>query len=116
MLLCYYVTFSGMRIIMIDYNECYYSPGTDKHSCCTHPNYCIFNPKRIQLEKNIHSLEQELHYRNKSLHFLKKEGTHNTLDYETNTSRIKILNNDLKELRKFRDNIIKKEVKAYGFI
>ncbi|MBR0059351.1 MAG: hypothetical protein IJP99_08490 [Methanobrevibacter sp.] len=101
---------------MIDYNECYYSPGTDKHSCCTHPHYCIFNPKRIQLEKSIHSLEQELHYRNKSLEFTKKEGTPNTLDYRTNKSRIKILNNELKNLREFRKKIIKMEVKEYGFI
>ena len=101
---------------MINYNECYYSPGPDKHSCCTHPNYCIFNPKRIQLEKSIHSLEQELHYRNKSLEFTKKEGTSNTIDYETNKNRIKILNEELTRLREFKNKIIKKEVKAYGFI
>lgn len=101
---------------MIDYNECYYSPGTDKHSCCTHPNYCIFNPKVIQLENSIISLEKELHYRNKSLEFIKKEGTPNTLDYKTNKSRIKTLNEDLNKLRKFKENIIKKEVKEYGFI
>lgn len=100
---------------MIDYNECNYSTG-EKHSCCTHPNYCIFNSKRIQLEKSIHALEQELHYRNKSLEFIKKEGTSNTIDYETNKSRIKILNEELKRLREFRNKIIEKEVKAYGFI
>ena len=101
---------------MIDYNECYYSPGTDKHSCCTHPNYCIFNPKRIQLEKSIHALEIELHYRNKCLEFIKKEGTHNCADYEQTKSRIKNLNNDLKRLREFKQKITKKEVKDYGFI
>ena len=101
---------------MINYNECFYSPGPDQHSCCTHPNYCIFNPKRIQLEKSIRALEKELHHRNKSLEFIKKEGTYNTIDYEENTSRIKILNKDLNRLREFRKKIIKKEVKAYGFI
>ena len=100
---------------MIDYNECNYSTG-NKHSCCKHPNYCIFNNKRIQLEKSIHSLEKELHNRNKSLDFIKKEGTNNTLDYETNKKRIKILNEELNNLRKFKDKIIENEVKKYGFI
>lgn len=99
---------------MINYNECYYSPG-EKHSCCKHPNYCIFNPKRIQLEKSIHALEKELHYRNKSLNFTKKEGTPNTIDYETNKSRIKILNEELTRLRQFKNKIIETEVKEYGF-
>ena len=100
---------------MIDYNECNYSPG-NKHSCCTHPTYCIFNPRRIQLEKSIHSLEKELHYRNKCLEFIKKEGTNNTIDYETNKNRIKILNEELTRLREFKNNIIKREVKEYGFV
>ena len=41
-------------------NDCYYSPGNDKHECCTHPHYCIFNEKRTQLEKDIHELETKL--------------------------------------------------------
>ena len=100
---------------MIDYNECNYSTG-NKHSCCKHPTYCIFNPRRIQLEKSIHQLEKELHYRNKCLLFSKKEGTNNTIDYETNKSRIKILNEELTKLREFKNKIIEKEVKEYGFI
>ena len=101
---------------MIDYNECNYSPGDDKHSCCTHPNYCIFNPKRIQLEKSIHSIKKELDYRNGCLYFIKSEGSFNSADYEQTKKRIKILNNDLNRLRKFKDKIIEKEVKEYGFV
>ena len=100
---------------MIDYNKCSYSPGEDKHSCCTHPHYCIFNPKRIQLEKSIHALELELHYRINSLNFIKKEGTSNSADYEKTKSRIRILNDDLKRLRKFKNKIIENEVKNYGY-
>ena len=101
---------------MIDYNYCNYSPGPDKHSCCKHPTYCIFNPKRIQLEKSIQSLKKELDYRNKCLQFIKKEGTFNCADYEQTKKRIRILNNDLKKLREFKNKIIEKEVKEYGFI
>lgn len=101
---------------MIDYNECNYSPGDDKHSCCTHPHYCIFNPKVIQLENSIHSMQIELHYRNKCLQFIKKEGTPNCADYEQTKKRIKILNNDLNRLREFKNKIIKNGGKTYGFI
>ena len=41
-------------------NTCYYSPGTDKHTCCTHQHYCIFNPNRTELERQITSLENEI--------------------------------------------------------
>ena len=102
---------------IIDYNTCYYSPGTDKHSCCTHQHYCIFNPNRIQLETNITQLENELHQRIKDLKFIKNEGTSNCADYEATKNRITVLNTDLEHLRKHRDKIIEnKEVKGYGFI
>ena len=97
-----------------DLNTCYYSPGTDKHSCCTHPYYCIFNPNRTRLEKNITELENELHQRITDLKFIKNEGTSNSADYNMTKARIKYLNADLEHLRKHRENIIKKEVKAYG--
>lgn len=98
-----------------DYNTCYYSLGTDKHSCCTHQHYCIFNKNRINLEKNIHQLETELHKRIIDLKFIKNEGTSNCADYEATKQRIKILNMDLDHLRKFRNKIINKEVQGYGF-
>lgn len=98
-------------------NTCYYSPGTDKHSCCTHPHYCIFNENRIQLEKDIRALEIELEKRMKDLKFIKNEGTSNCADYEATTERITIINFDLERLRKSRNNILgNKEVKGYGFI
>lgn len=98
-------------------NTCYYSPGTDKHSCCTHPHYCIFNPNRIRLETDITQMENELHQRIYDLKFIKNEGTNNCTDYEATKNRIKILNEDLNNLRTFRNKIIEnKESKGYGFI
>ena len=102
---------------MQNVNTCYYSPGTDKHSCCTHTHYCIFNNNRIRLENDIHKLETELHQRITDLKFIKNEGTNNCADYEATKERITILNNDLNILRKNRMKIIEnKEVKGYGFI
>ena len=103
--------------MMSKINTCYYSPGDDKHICCTHPHYCIFNPNRIQLETDITKLENELHQRIYDLKFIKNEGTPNSADYEATTERIKILNTDLEHLRKFRNKIIEnKEAKGYGFV
>ena len=103
---------------MRDLNTCYYSPGTnDKHSCCTHPHYCIFNSNRIRLEHDIHKLETELHQRIKDLKFIKNEGTSNCADYNITRERITILNTDLENLRKSRNKIIENtEVKGYGFV
>ena len=98
-------------------NTCYYSPGDDQHKCCTHTHYCIFNKNRIQLETDITKLEKEHHTKIIDLKFIKKEGTNNCADYKATTNRIKILNNDLEHLRKFRNKIIENtEVKGYGFI
>ena len=102
--------------MMSKINTCYWSPGEDKHSCCTHPHYCIFNPNRIRLDKNIHDLETELHKRINDLNFIKKEGTSNTADYKTTKARIKYLNADLEHLRKHKNKMIKNEVKAYGYL
>ena len=98
-----------------EYNTCYYNTG-DKHSCCTHPHYCIFNHNRIRLDNDIHQLETELHQRIKDLEFIKREGTHNAADYNQTKARIKYLNIDLERLREHRKNIIEREVKAYGYL
>jgi len=105
-----------MNLKTSELNTCYYSPGNDKHSCCTHPRYCIFNPNRIRLDNNIHELETELQQRINDLNFIKNEGTRNSTDYNTTRNRIKYLNKDLKKLKDFRINIIKKEMKAYGYL
>ena len=102
---------------MNDLNTCYWSPGTDKHSCCTHQHYCIFNNNRIKLETDILKLENELHQRIYDLKFIKNEGTNNCADYEATKNRITLLNNDLENLRKFRNKIIEnKGVRGYGFV
>jgi hypothetical protein len=45
---------------MKDLNTCFYSPGTDKHECCTHTQYCIFNQNRTELETQITQLENQI--------------------------------------------------------
>ena len=101
---------------MNDLNTCYWSPGDDKHECCTHPHYCIFNKNRIQLDNDIHELETELHQRIIDLKFIKNEGTDNCADYEQTKERITTLNRDLEMLRKSRKNIIEKGGNGYGFV
>lgn len=95
-------------------NTCYYTQG-DQHSTCTHPNYCIFNQKRTQLEKNITQLENELQQRLKDIKHIDSEGTNSTYDYNTTKKRINIIKDDLNQLKKIKKNIIKKEVKKYGY-
>lgn len=103
--------------MMSKINTCYYSPGEDAHSCCTHKHYCIFNQNRIRLETDITKLENELHQKIYDLKFIKNEGTNNSADYEATKNRIRILNEDLEHLRKFRNKIIEnKEAKGYGFV
>lgn len=103
--------------MMSKINTCYYSPGEDKHSCCTHPHYCIFNKNRERLETDINKLENELHQRIYDLKFIKNEGTNNCADYEATKDRIRILNEDLEHLRKFRNKIIEnKGAVGYGFV
>lgn len=102
--------------MMSKINTCYYSPGDDKHSCCTHPHYCIFNKNRERLETDINKLENELHQRIHDLKFIKNEGTSNCADYEATKNRIRVLNEDLEHLRNFRNKIIEnKESKGYGY-
>ena len=102
--------------MMSKINTCYWSPGKDSHSCCTHQHYCIFNQNRIQLETDINKLENELHQRIYDLKFIKNEGTNNCADYEATKERIKILNADLEHLRNHRNKIIEnKESKGYGY-
>lgn len=103
--------------MMSKINNCYWSPGKDGHSCCTHQHYCIFNKNRERLETDIIKLENELHQRIYDLKFIKNEGTNNSADYEATKERIKILNADLEHLRKHKNKIIEnKEVKGYGFV
>lgn len=97
----------------IDYNTCYYSKG-DKHSICTHKNYCIFNNNRIKLEQELNQLKKELNKQLKLLDSI-RHGYYTTADYDCLKKRIKLLNNDLNKLREFEESIKKAEVKKYGY-
>lgn len=99
---------------IIDYNTCYYSPGNDKHSCCTHQHYCIFNKNRIMLETEINNLSKELHSHIQSLNALKNGKHYTNANYRETKEAIKLLNEDLNRLRKFEKRIKNKEVKNYG--
>lgn len=100
---------------IIDYNTCYYSQGQDKHSCCTHQHYCIFNKHRITLEKQINNLSNELHSHTRALNALKTGRTYTNEDYKKTKEAITLLNEDLENLRKFEKKIKNKEVKGYGY-
>ena len=45
---------------MKNLNTCYYSPGTNQHSQCTHTHYCIFNKNRTELETQMTTLEKHI--------------------------------------------------------
>ena len=100
---------------IIDYNTCYYSPGSDKHSCCTHPHYCIFNQNRIELETQINNLSKELHSHIQSWNALKTGREYTNANYRETKEAIKLLNEDLNMLREFEKKIKNKEVKGYGY-
>lgn len=100
---------------IIDYNTCYYSPGHDKHSCCTHQHYCIFNPNRIELENQINDLSNDLHSHIQSLNALKTGRNYTNANYRETKEAIKLLNEDLGNLREFEKKIKNKEVKGYGY-
>lgn len=97
----------------IDYNTCYYSKG-DKHSSCTHKNYCIFNNNRIRLEQELNQLKKELNKQLKLLDSI-RHGYYTNINNNSLKKRIKLLNNDLNKLREFEEIIKKNEVKTYGY-
>lgn len=99
----------------INYNTCYYSPGT-RHSCCTHSYYCIFNNNRINLENQINTLSNELHMHINNLNALKNGKTYTNANYGETKESIKLLNDDLNRLREFEKRIKNKEVKGYGYM
>lgn len=99
---------------VIDYNTCYYSPGHDKHSGCTHQHYCIFNLNRIELEKQINDLSNDLHSHIQALHALKTGRNYTNANYRETKEAIKLLNEDLGNLRDFEKKIKNKGVKGYG--
>ena len=99
---------------IIDYNTCYYSPGTKQHATCTHPHYCIFNKHRVSLEKQIHQLSQELQKHIQNLKSIKHGRNYTQANYNETKEAITILNNDLMRLRTFEKNIKKYGGKGYG--
>jgi len=99
---------------MNGFNTCYYSGGS-KHECCTHQHYCIFNSKRIALEKQIKKLLDKRLLHKQQLENLQTMECYTEANYETTKKELKIIENDLRQLRLFERKILNKEIKGYGF-
>lgn len=95
-------------------NTCYYSEG-DKHECCTHQHYCIFNNKRVILEKQITKLLNKREHLKQQLENLLTEENYTSANYNTTKKDLKIIENDLRQLRLFQKRILNKEIGGYGF-
>lgn len=96
-------------------NDCYYSPGEDKHTCCSHQHYCIFNKNRDVIERKITKLENSLD----KLLTLKNSNilSYYCVDeYNSIINRIRLVRKDLHNLTQFKQKIINKEVTGYGFM
>ena len=67
------------------------------------------------LEKQINDLSTELHSHIQSLNALKTGRNYTTADYRETKESIKLLNEDLSNLREFEKRIKNKEVNGYGY-
>jgi hypothetical protein len=98
---------------MMSLNKCNYSEG-GRHSCCTHPYYCIFNEKRWKLEKKITELNKEY----KKLDTLRTSyivGNYVDMDYDMIICKISIIEKDIKQLNEFKQKILNMEIDGYGY-
>lgn len=95
-------------------NDCCYSDG-DKHSCCSHQHYCIFNSNRIKLEQQISKLCYDLEYNKQQLSNIRNQDCYTSANYSDTKYIIRILENDLRQLRLFEKKIIDGEIDGYGF-
>ncbi len=100
-------------LLMNGINECYYSEG-DKHECCTHQQYCIFNSKRVELERQIMVLSDELHHHKQQLDNIRSGECYTNADYKDTKKKIRILKMDLRQLRLFQLKAINGEIDGYG--
>lgn len=96
-------------------NTCYYSDGS-KHKCCTHSHYCIFNPKRIELQDKITKLEKKLeHWRLQLSNFLTGE-FYTSESYATIKQNVKLTESDLRQMRLFEMKVLNGDIDGYGFL
>lgn len=94
-------------------NKCFYSDG-GKHECCTHPHYCIFNRKRDALERKLTELLKEY----KQLNTLRVSyilGYYVNVEYDEIIRKMSIVEDDIKQLNKFKKNILEKRIDGYGY-
>jgi hypothetical protein len=95
-------------------NTCKYSVGAlNPHETCTHPNYCVFDSKRIMIEKELVYLENKLEQALRDYAFILEEGTVNSEDYQEVTRRLKIIREDHDKLIKYEQRYIEENMKKH---
>jgi len=96
-------------------NTCNYSDG-NKHECCTHPTYCIFNENRDRLERQITKLQRE-YYDLKRLHDNYFKGCYcGDLDFNFLLRKLDLVKHNISRMVKFRKMILDGDVNGYGFM
>ena len=108
-------------------NICRYDDGV-KHELCKHQHYCIFNSRRVELEKRITALENdiesleklnnnllndELIYHKRFDEYYKSNnyvGLKNMVKNSLNTEREELIS-----LLRFKSNVLDGKVKGYGY-
>lgn len=96
-------------------NTCYYSAG-NKHDCCTHQHYCIFNPKRTELSERITKVQSQLEFWKNVLSNLLVGDCYVDKGYKEVKKKIDVLELDLKQLRLFELKVINGDIDGYGFL
>lgn len=94
-------------------NKCYYSKG-GKHSCCTHPHYCIFNKKRGLLEKKLTELINE-YKKWENLRIGYVLGHYVPFEYDEIVRKLNIIEKDIKQLNTFKKKVLDKRIDGYGY-
>ena len=93
-------------------NKCYYSEGS-KHSCCTHPHYCIFNKKRWILEKKLTELFKE-YKKWDTLRIGYVLGNYVPMEYDEIIRKMNVIEEDIKQLNRFKQKVLAERIDGYG--
>ena len=101
---------------MSDENTCYYSPGDDKHECCTHQHYCIFNQNRVKLEKKITSNWREYYKLKRTYGSYLKGYYTGDVDYNFLLKKLKMVKSNISRLVAIKEKIIRGDIDGYGFV
>lgn len=88
-------------------NTCTYSCGSlNPHQTCNHKKYCIFDSKRIMLEKELVYVKNKIDETLHDYKFIQMEGTINGKDYKEVKRKLKDLQEDYDKLVKYEQKHI----------